>query len=71
MSIYIRDCLKESKDSHGCHSPGGKVIPQIAGPKNCGPECCSTPSTPLMRPWWRGHYTVENRRPRNCYHQVC
>jgi len=47
MSIYFRDCLKESKDSHGCHSPGGKVIPQIAGPKNCGPECCSTPSTPL------------------------
>ena len=24
-------------------------LPPIAGPQNCGPGCCSTPSTPLMR----------------------
>jgi len=26
-------------------------LPPIAGPKNCGPGCCSTPSTALMRHW--------------------
>jgi len=26
-------------------------LPPIAGPQNCGPGCCSTPSTPLMRHW--------------------
>jgi len=26
-------------------------FPQIAGPKNCGPCCCSTPGTLLMRHW--------------------
>ena len=27
-------------------------LPPIAGPQNCMPGCCSTPSTPLMRHWF-------------------
>ena len=26
-------------------------LPPIVGPQNCGPGCCSAPSTPLMEHW--------------------
>jgi len=47
-------------------------LPPIAGPQNCGPGCCSTPSTPLnaalvmlLVPARPRHKTEKNEQQQN------